>query len=102
MSPCCYSYVPIRVVDTSIKMYTIGGMKRDNSRHIKSYKILGNNIRYQREIRNLSQEELAFRISSTRNYIGCIERAEKFPSFAIILDIKNALGCNINELIQNI
>ncbi len=77
-------------------------MKRDNSRHLKSYKILGHNIRNQREIKHLSQEELAFRISSTRNYIGCIERGEKFPSFAIILDIKNALRCHIDDLTENI
>ena len=77
-------------------------MKRDNRRHFKSFKILGDNIRYQRKLKKLSQEELAFRISSTRNYIGCIERAEKFPSFAIILDIKNALGCNINDLTDSI
>lgn len=58
--------------------------------------------RYQRELKNLSQEELAFRISSTRNYIGCIERGEKFPSIAIILDIKHALGCKSSDLFDNI
>lgn len=84
------------------KYTKIGGMKRDNSRHIKSYKILGSNIRYQREIKNLSQEELAFRISSTRNYIGCIERGEKFPSIAIVLDIKDALGCKVEDLFKGI
>ena len=84
------------------KYTKIGGMKRDNSRNIKSYKILGSNIRYQREIKNLSQEELAFRISSTRNYIGCIERGEKFPSIAIVLDIKDALGCKVEDLFKGI
>lgn len=84
-----------------LKCTTIGGMKRDNSRHLKSYKTLGNNIRYQREIRKLSQEELGFKISSSRNYIGCIERGEKFPSIAIVLDIKDALGCDIKDLVEN-
>lgn len=83
------------------KCTTIGGMKRNNSRHLKSYKTLGSNIRYQREIKKLSQEELSFKISSSRNYIGCIERGEKFPSIAIILDIRNALGCSINDLVEN-
>lgn len=77
-------------------------MKRNSSRHIKSYKKLGNNIRHIRERLKLSQEELAFRISSTRNYIGCIERGEKFPSIAIILDIRDALGCDSTELFGNI
>lgn len=62
-------------------------MKKDKSRHINSYKILGNNIRKFRNIKNLSQEELAFRVSTARNYIGCIERGEKYPSLAIVLDI---------------
>ncbi len=76
-------------------------MKRDNSRHINSYKIIGNNIRTRRKAKNLSQEELAFRISSTRNYIGCIERAEKYPSIAVLLDIANALECTLQDLCIN-
>lgn len=77
-------------------------MKRNNNRHLLSYKILGKNIRRIREAKHLSQEELAFRISSARNYIGCIERGEKFPSLAIILDIANALDCKLKDLIENV
>ena len=77
-------------------------MKRDNSRHHISFKILGKNIRERREILKISQEELAFLVSSTRNYIGCIERAEKYPSLAFILDIANALKTNIKDLFNNI
>ena len=85
------------------KKYTkIGGMKKDNCRHLKSYKILGTNIRHYRNLLNLSQEELAFRIGTARNYIGCIERGEKFPSLAVIFDITNALNCKISDLFKNI
>lgn len=80
----------------------MGVMKRNNSRHIKSFRIIGNNIRNYRIANKISQEELAFRISSTRNYIGCIERGEKFPSLAIIIDIANALGCTVADLVKNI
>ncbi len=73
-------------------------MKKNNSRHLNSYKIIGNNIRTIRKAKNLSQEELAFRISSTRNYIGCIERAEKFPSVAFLLDIATVLECKLQDL----
>ena len=76
-------------------------MKRDNSRHQKAYKTIGKNIRLLRESKNISQEELAFRISSSRNYIGCIERGEKYPSLAFILDIAVALGCKLNDLTDN-
>ena len=76
-------------------------MKRDNSRHHKTFKILGENIRQFRKLKNISQEALAEKISSTRNYIGCIERAEKYPSLAVILDIAIALGCDIKDLFEN-
>lgn len=77
-------------------------MKRDNSRHLKSYKKLGLNIRNARLAKNMSQEELGFKISSTRNYIGCIERGEKFPSLAILIDIANALNCSLQDLFENV
>ena len=80
---------------------TIGGMSKDKSRNLKHfelYKNLGNNIRIARKKKNLSQESLAFDINSTRNYIGCIERAEKFPSLAFIFDIANALDIPVKDL----
>ncbi|MBR1776770.1 helix-turn-helix transcriptional regulator [bacterium] len=49
-----------------------------------------------------SQEELAFRIDSARNYIGCIERGEKIPSVTILLDIANVLHCDIKDLFRNV
>lgn len=51
---------------------------------------------------NISQEESAFRISSARNYIGCIERGEKFPSIALTCEIAKALNTKITELFENI
>lgn len=77
-------------------------MTKDKSRHLKSYKTLGKNIRNCREEKQFSQEELAFKIQSARNYIGCIERGEKLPSLAIILNIKNALECKIEDLFKDI
>ncbi len=75
-------------------------MDKARNRHIKSFKILGKNIRNARENKNISQEELAFKISSARNYIGCIERGEKFPSLSIILDIAFALDCKLENLVK--
>ncbi len=77
-------------------------MEKDKSRHLKSYKTLGKNIRNLRLAKKISQEELAFRIYSGRSYIGCIERAEKIPSLAIILDIRKALGCKLEDIFENI
>ena len=77
-------------------------MKRNNCRHAKSYKIIGKNIRKIRIMKDLSQEELAYRVASTRNYIGCIERGEKYPSLAFILDIASVLGCKLKDLVEDI
>lgn len=85
-----------------IKSTTIGGMKKDNSRHLNSYKKLGNNLRNRRISQGLSQEELAFEVSSARNYIGCIERGEKFPSIAILLDISKVLKCKLSDLVDGV
>ena len=73
-------------------------MDKDKSRHLDTYKLLGNNIKTRRKNLKISQEDSAFRASSARNYIGCIERAEKIPSIAIILDIACALNCTVIDL----
>lgn len=77
-------------------------MNKDKSRHIKSFENIGKNLRAIRIEKNISQEELAFQIGSARNYIGCIERAEKFPSVSMLLDIVNALDCKMIDLFKNL
>lgn len=77
-------------------------MAKDKIQYQNIYKQLGKNIRQARKACNISQEELAFRISSARNYIGCIERAEKAPSLAIIFDIARALNVDIQELFKDV
>lgn len=85
-----------------LSIYTkIGGVKRDIKKHIASYKQIGNNIRERRKLSKLSQEELAFRVNSARNYIGCIERGEKIPSITILLDIAESLSCKLENLVEN-
>lgn len=72
------------------------------SRFRISYKQIGQNIRTRRLAEKMSQEELGFKINSTRNYIGCIERGEKFPSLAILMDIAIALKCSLQDLCENV
>lgn len=77
-------------------------MVKEKDKYFSIYKKLGNNIRKLRKQNKLSQEELAFRVSSARNYIGCIERAEKAASLAMIYDIASALDVNIEDLFREI
>ena len=74
-------------------------MSKDKKRHLEKYKNIGANIKKYRKQLKLSQEELAFRISTARNYIGCIERAEKLPSLNIIFDIAKELQIDIKDLL---
>ena len=80
----------------------MGGMSIDKSKYDKIYKQLGRNIRKARKFCKMSQEELAFSISSARNYIGCIERAEKAPSIAMVGEIAAALNIKVQDLFQDI
>lgn len=77
-------------------------MTKDRTKYSKIYKQLGENIRKYRKKRKISQEELAFRISSARNYIGCIERAERAPSLATVFDIARALNLQLEDLFKDL
>ena len=68
----------------------------------KLLKNLGNNIRKIRLERNFSQEELAFKIDSARNFIGCIERAEKSPTIVTLAKIAGAMGISLSDLVKDI
>ena len=63
---------------------------------------LGNNIRAIRSEKGISQEELAFKINSARNFIGCIERAEKAPTRITLARIANALNITLSRLVENV
>jgi transcriptional regulator with XRE-family HTH domain len=60
----------------------------------------GKKIRAERNIRNLSQEELGRRAKVHRTYIGMIERAEKNITLKNMNKIAGALGLKINDLIN--
>lgn len=63
---------------------------------------LGNNIRDSRMQQGVSQEELAFKIDSARNFIGCIERAEKSATIYTLFRIAQALNVKLDVLVKDI
>lgn len=67
----------------------------DKNEYIKT---VGNRIREIRQLKGLSQEELAFKINSARNFIGCIERGEKAPTIYILYKIATILDVSIEDL----
>lgn len=66
------------------------------------FKQIGDNIRKAREAKRLSQEELAFLINSARNYIGCIERAEKFASVTMLKKDSGCTGFETCRFVQRV
>lgn len=78
---------------------TIGVMSKEEYYYV--FKQIGENIRKARKDKRLSQEELAFMIDSARNYIGCIERAEKYPSIILLKKIANTLNLKLADLFKD-
>ena len=66
------------------------------------YKILGENIRKARKMRNLTQEKLAEYIDVTPVFISHIETASRIPSLATVCKISDILKISVNTLLENV
>ena len=53
-------------------------------------KLVGNQIKKQRELKKLTQEELAEKVGLSRNYISFLERGTKAPRLETLINIANA------------
>ena len=65
------------------------------------YERLGLRVRQQREIKNLTQSQLARKTSVTASFIGHIERGEKKASVETIVALCNALEISPAVLLQD-
>ena len=75
---------------------------KDYSEEYKIFlKSLGQNIRTFRSRKGLSQEGLAFSIDSARNFVGCIERAEKNLSLKTLFKIAKTLDIKVEDLLKD-
>lgn len=75
-------------------------MEQDFIEKNKYLKLLGERIRQFRQAKGISQEELAFKINSARNFIGCIERGEKAPTVYILYKIASVLSVSVEKLFE--
>jgi transcriptional regulator with XRE-family HTH domain len=60
-----------------------------------------NRLRTIRGEKGLTQEQLAERIGKTTEHISFLERAERSPSFEVILDLSRALGVPASALLDD-
>ena len=65
-------------------------------------KQLGARIRYLRQQKNMSIEELSLEANVNRNYLGDLERGVRNPTVLILNRIANALDVNLSTLFEGI
>ena len=65
-------------------------------------KTLGLNIKFARIKKNISQEELAELVNTSRTTISMIETARQNPTILKVIDIAKALNINIEEIIKDV
>jgi transcriptional regulator with XRE-family HTH domain len=63
-------------------------------------RIVGSNIRYLRNARDLSQETLAFKAGIHLTYLGGIERGKRNPSLLVLARIAKALSVSPADLLR--
>jgi len=66
------------------------------------YYVIGSRIRQYRQERGITQEDLAFQISTSTAYISSIERGLKKPSLEKLVMIAEVLHVTINDLIYTL
>lgn len=64
------------------------------------YTKIGHNIKVLRKNLRVSQSTLAQKIGSTRNYVGCIERAEKHATVGVLANIAYILGVELADIVK--
>ena len=64
--------------------------------------VLGEAIRKARRKAGLTQEELAFRASVSRNYVSLLELDEKSPTVDTLLRIAHAMNAKASTLIEHV
>ena len=63
-------------------------------------KRFGKNVKIDRIKKDLTQEQLAENMDVSQNYLACIECGRQNMSLAKVLELSQALGINIENLLR--
>ena len=85
-----------------VKFFMGDNMKENKENKENTLKVIGQNIKQIRLLKNLTQEELAEKLDKSINFISLIERGESGISISTIIDICNALQINSDELFNGL
>lgn len=75
-------------------------MENQESKPKLARKRLADNLRSERALRGLSQEQLADLAGLHRTYVGSVERSERNVSLDNIEQLANALGLDIATMLE--
>lgn len=64
--------------------------------------VLGEAIRKARRRAGLTQEELAFRASISRNYVSLLELDQKSPTVETLMRVAGAVGTKASTLLEKV
>ncbi len=62
--------------------------------------VLGRNLKLLREKNNMTQQQLADSVGVSRPFITDIENDKKTAKVQTLINIANALGCTLDELVK--
>jgi transcriptional regulator with XRE-family HTH domain len=62
--------------------------------------VVGRNVRRYRELKGISQEELAFDADLHRTYVSGVERGIRNPTVLIVAKLAEALGVEPSKLLE--
>ncbi len=62
--------------------------------------VLGKNLKLLREKNNMTQQQLADSVGVSRPFITDIENDKKTAKVQTLINIANALGCTLDELVK--
>lgn len=62
--------------------------------------VVGKNVRYYRELRGISQEQLAFEADLHRTYVSGVERGIRNPTVLLVARLADALGLEPSKLLE--
>lgn len=65
------------------------------------YNLIGVRIKYYRELKGLSQEELGDIIDTSNRHLSKVETGVKNPSLELVIKISNALDITADDLLAN-
>jgi transcriptional regulator with XRE-family HTH domain len=68
----------------------------------RAHKLIGQRIRKAREVRDITQEDLAFKIGITTSYMGQLERGERNLNVDKILKIARVIKVDPGELFRGL